>query len=265
MDYEFHEAANIFPMMEGQQFEDFVADIRKQKKLLEPIKLIDGKIVDGRNRYRACKIAKVEPIFEAVNCIDDPVAFVLSLNLHRRHLTPSQTSMVGARVREIYDKQAKERQKVRKGDQPGATVENLPQLQNGKARDLAGKAVGVSGKLIDHATKVIKHGVPELIEAVDKGTIAVSSAAVFATDSPSEQKKIVEEAYQRGRNYSKKPQEPNKPKRAGSDGRSKNIRPVTEAVHFAMIAISQLERIRKDDPKRQEALDRVTQWIKEHS
>ncbi len=62
--------------------------------------------------------------------------------------------MVGARVREIFDAQAKNRQQARKGKQGGATVETLPQLETGKSRDKAGEAVGVSGKSVDHATKV---------------------------------------------------------------------------------------------------------------
>lgn len=56
-------------------------------------------------------------------------------------------------MRELYDRKAKERQKVRKGNQPGATPANLPDLQRGDARDHVGKVVGVSGKTIDHATK----------------------------------------------------------------------------------------------------------------
>ena len=36
---------------------------------------------------------------------------------------------------------------------------------------------------------------------------------------------------------------------------------VTEALDFAIIAISQLERIRADDPKRFEAFDKVISWI----
>jgi len=73
------------------------------------------------------------------------------------HLNPSQLAMVGARAREIYDREAKDRQKVRKGNQAGATVENLPQLDSGKARDAVGKAIGVSGKTIDHATRSTAH------------------------------------------------------------------------------------------------------------
>jgi hypothetical protein len=62
---------------------------------------------------------------------------------------------VAAKARGVYDRLAKERQKVRKGDQPGATVEILPQLDTGKARDQAGAAVGVSGRLVDYATAVL--------------------------------------------------------------------------------------------------------------
>ena len=63
-------------------------------------------------------------------------------------------SMVAARVRGIYEKQAKERMQstLKKGEKPA--MENLPQRETGKARDLAGKAVGVSGKSVDFATKV---------------------------------------------------------------------------------------------------------------
>lgn len=76
---------------------------------------------------------------------------VLSLNLHRRHLTPSQLSMVAARVRAIYDKQAKERQRAAGGNK--SVPANLPEAPKADARDLAGKAVGVSGKSVDYATR----------------------------------------------------------------------------------------------------------------
>jgi hypothetical protein len=39
---------------------------------------------------------------------------------------------------------------------------------------------------------------------------------------------------------------------------------VSDAMAFATIAISQLERIRQDDPKRQDALDKVARWIEKH-
>ena len=84
--------------------------------------------------------------------------------------------MVGARAREKYDEQAKERQKVRKGNQRGTSPVTVPDLSKGDARDLAGKAVGVSGSLIDRATKVLD-AQPELAKAVDEGRMSVTRAA----------------------------------------------------------------------------------------
>ena len=40
-----------------------------------------------------------------------------------------------------------------------------------------------------------------------------------------------------------------------------NINAISDALHFAIIAISQLERIRADDPDRIMALNRVSDWI----
>jgi ParB-like chromosome segregation protein Spo0J len=105
---EFHEAANIFPLDEDH-LEDLAADIRKNGQQVA-IELFDGRILDGRRRYLACNKVGIEPKFREVK-VSDPIAYVLSLNLYRRHLNPSQWAMVGARARDIYDRQAKERQK----------------------------------------------------------------------------------------------------------------------------------------------------------
>jgi hypothetical protein len=50
--YEFHPLAELFPLMEGDEFDNFCADIH-QHGLREQITLHEGKILDGRNRYRA--------------------------------------------------------------------------------------------------------------------------------------------------------------------------------------------------------------------
>jgi len=57
-----------------------------------------------------------------------------------KNLRTSQRAMVAARVKDVYEREAKERQKVRKGNQAGSSVEDLPQLETGKARDKAGQA-----------------------------------------------------------------------------------------------------------------------------
>src|SRR5689334_7637506 len=93
---EFHRLADIFPLVEGQAFGALVADI-KAHGLHQPIVMFEGKILDGRNRYRGCLAADVEPTFLTYTG-DDPVAYVVSLNLRRRHLTESQRAMVAAKL-----------------------------------------------------------------------------------------------------------------------------------------------------------------------
>jgi ParB-like chromosome segregation protein Spo0J len=180
---EFHEAAEIFPLLQDGDLDALADDIEKNG-LQIPVEILDGKIIDGRNRYRACLMRGVEPDVVEVEA-DDPVAYVLSMNLHRRHLDTSQKSMVAAKARGWYDQQAKERQKRK----PKSVPENLPE-QKADARDDAGKAVGVSGKTVDHATTVLERGSKPLQQAVDAGKIPVSSAAKLVDLPKAEQTRI---------------------------------------------------------------------------
>ena len=75
----FHPLANLFPLLDGEEFDAFVADI-KVHGLRQQIVLCNGAILEGRNRYRACIEAGIEPRFEAFNGAD-PLAYVVSLNL----------------------------------------------------------------------------------------------------------------------------------------------------------------------------------------
>jgi ParB-like chromosome segregation protein Spo0J len=60
---EFHEVANIFPLMDGDEYKALVEDIRHNSQR-EPIWTYQGKIIDGRNRFRACKEVGIEPHFK---------------------------------------------------------------------------------------------------------------------------------------------------------------------------------------------------------
>src|SRR5262249_17059346 len=95
----FHPLANAFPLLEGSDFDAFVATIRVNGPR-EPIPLLDGMILDGRNRYRACRAIGINP--RSVDFDPDvdgePLAFVISKNVTRRHLDESQRAMVAARL-----------------------------------------------------------------------------------------------------------------------------------------------------------------------
>lgn len=87
-EYAFHPIAGIFPLMTGGEFAAQVEDVRA-RGLQEPIVLYEGMILDGRNRYRACVEAGIEPRFRETlfNCYADAVAYVIAANILRRHLT----------------------------------------------------------------------------------------------------------------------------------------------------------------------------------
>src|SRR6516162_2430837 len=89
----FHPLASLFPLMEGEEFDALVADIKKNGQR-EPIVLYQGKILDGRNSNHACLAAGVglnlSKHEDNSPYIGNPVAYVISKNIHRRHLTTEQ-------------------------------------------------------------------------------------------------------------------------------------------------------------------------------
>ena len=166
---QFHPLANIFPLLEGEAFDELVADIREHG-LHEPIVVYGGKILDGRNRYRACLTAGIEPTFTAYTG-DDPVAYVVSVNLRRRHLDESQRAMVAAKLATL-----------KLGDNQHS--EGLP---IGRASAL----LNVGERSIARAREVMSRGAAELVRAVEHGRVSVSAAADIATQPIQEQREIV--------------------------------------------------------------------------
>lgn len=94
---EVHPFADLFPMLPDDELAELADDIRSNG-LQQAITLdAKGVLIDGRNRLKACEIADVEPFFETFDGDDDAViAFILSLNVMRRHLWKGQKAMAVA-------------------------------------------------------------------------------------------------------------------------------------------------------------------------
>ena len=96
---EWHPYAKLFPLLPDDRLQELADDIR-QHGLRQAVVVDDQeRIIDGRNRYRACKMAGVEPTLEPFVGNDEAVLrLVISLNLHRRHLNESQRAMIASEV-----------------------------------------------------------------------------------------------------------------------------------------------------------------------
>src|SRR5271156_2646116 len=175
----YHPLAQIFPLIEGPEFEAFVDDVREHG-LRAPIVTFDAKILDGRNRFRACQQASVEPVFVKYEG-DNPLAFVISLNLNDVISTRAsgRWSPVGWRTC------SRAKEPILK---PSA---NLPKV----AQADAAKLLNVSTRSVTSAAAVRDHAEPELRKAVDLGKLAVSEAAKASRLPPDQQREVAAKAF----------------------------------------------------------------------
>jgi len=184
--YEFHELADCLPSIPEDEFQALKEDIAGLG-VLEPITLLDGKILDGRHRYRACQELGIECPTRVLTDAS-PRDIVMSLNVFRRHLTPSQRAMIGAKVREVYVAEARQRieehwlagrDKEGKPLQASSALVKLPKPTGEPIHvnvQLA-KQVKVSDKTMQDALTVTKHGTKDQQRAVIEGHKAVSAVA----------------------------------------------------------------------------------------
>jgi len=172
--YDVHPCADIFPAMHGAEFDALVADIQEHGQR-EPIVLYDLKILDGRNRARACESLGITPkVADYVG--NDPLAFVISLNLRRRHLNESQRAMVAARIANMPS------------HRPGKSA----QICALKSQPEAAGLLSVGTRSTQHARRVLDRGTPDLAAAVDAGEIPVSEAAKIAEEPAEFQREVIE-------------------------------------------------------------------------
>ena len=157
-EYEFHPIANVFPLMMGDEFKRFRKDI-KINKLREPIVIYEVKILDGRNRYLACKELGFSFDTKPLPAGTDPVAFVVSANIHRRHLNESQRAAVAAQLATF----------THGGDRSKAPIGALTDAA-------AAKLLNVGERSVERAKAVLKEATPNIQALVKSGEVAVSAA-----------------------------------------------------------------------------------------
>ena len=120
--------------------------------------------------------------------------YVKDKNLNRRQLSESQKGMIAARMKPMYEAEARERQKltqlvgrgVQEKDSMVGTRGDAP-LKTGRSAEIVGAMVGVSRGTVNRASKVLKNGVDELVSAVDSGNVSVRAAAEISEKPKSEQ------------------------------------------------------------------------------
>lgn len=189
---QFHEVANLFPLMSGEEFAALKQDIA-ENGLRESVWLhSDGSIIDGRNRYKACTELGIEPEYRTWNGEGSLVQFVVSLNLHRRHLSSGQRAVVGLDMLPLLEKEAKARQR---GGQGGVLLDQKIDQANGEKRApqaaaQAATIVNTNRQYISDA-KAIQESAPELIADIRTGELNIPQAKQLA-QMPEERRAAVQ-------------------------------------------------------------------------
>lgn len=168
-----HPAADAFPLMDDDSLKSLAEDI-KANGLRRRIVLIgptdEERILDGRNRYLACLLAKVEPEFEYYegdpDNADEIAMYVVSHNLARRNLTFEQRALCARRLLKLVRVR-----KARERLQP--LLPHVPEAAN-------------------HAIDtVMSDGTDELREAIETGEIDLSIAHELAKLEPEQQRAML--------------------------------------------------------------------------
>ena len=174
-----HPYCATVPKMDDAQFRELVDDIATNG-LLDHITLLDGEILDGRHRFRACQSIGIEPKFVEYDG-DDPEAFVISKNKKRRHLSATQLAAWGAKLDALP-------RGGQKGNVNAAARKNESEsvrIRSGQSESEIAKKLGISDRLLSAGKRVLREGAPEVFEAMEGDDVAAMDAARIA-DAPHE-------------------------------------------------------------------------------
>ena len=192
--YPIHPAAELLPPMTEQEFAGLKDDIQQHGQS-ENIVIWRGSLIDGRHRLRACLELNMKPAIKELSDDADPVAYVISHNLHRRHLSTSQRGVIAAKLANL--KAGMNQHSINKS--PANVSSNEEVLQNCSTSTStslgdAAALLNVSKRTVSAASFVQDHGCQVLNDAIASGTISASLAERFcrAITDPKEQTRIAQ-------------------------------------------------------------------------
>lgn len=216
MTYEIHELAELIPPMTEQEFAELKAGIERKGYLPdEPVVVFEGKILDGRHRYKACREIGIEaPTRLFGGSEDDAKDYVISKNLDRRHLTTGQRSVAALRLLDYEKVEAKKRQADggRKAA-PGRPAESSPQLgvtnddpHTKEATAVAGKRLGVGSTSVERVRRVAKER-PDLLPKIESGEMSPAAAEAIVQGKPKAAGTPLDTSNERNRRVAEKAKE----------------------------------------------------------
>lgn len=180
-DIPIHPIAELFPDLTPEDFQNLVKSIRDQG-LLNPITTYEGKVLDGRNRYRACKIAGVEAKFIQYKG-DDPVGFAVSQNVQRRHLSVSQRALIAASIADL-----KQGESGRISANLRFKADEEKKVTHAEAAD----RLNVSERSVDTASKLLDSAPKSVVKEVAQGNMSLHAAEKIVRDQKNKEDRIVD-------------------------------------------------------------------------
>jgi len=178
-EYEIHKIANLLPMITGPAWKEFLESVRRDGITSEIVLTPDGKtIIDGRNRYKACKELGIKPLTRKFGSRPTDgasvAAFIIRENLERRQLTDSQRAIAGAKLSKLG-----RGQKSKDGSE--LTQPDITALLN------------ISGATLSRAKRATDKGTKAIQAMIEEQKISVSVGAALAGLPADEQDALARE------------------------------------------------------------------------
>ncbi len=173
-----HPAADLFPLMSEAELIELGSDIEKNGQC-DPIVLLNGAILDGRNRQRACDLLGIKAITTEWCGTGSPEAYVISKNLHRRHLNDNQRALVASKIatKKPSDSLIPAAYQKSKSLDMGNPITRDPVSSQGITQKQAAHMLNVSYNAVLDARKVLTEAEPEEIILIEQGSIGLGALA----------------------------------------------------------------------------------------